>query len=143
MTEPIPALSGAATRDTAIRPHGFRRLTFWLEPRWRDPGWLAFALNRFTGVVLIAYLAAHLVVLSQLAAGPSSWDSLLSIFGSKPFLAADTLLIAAMVYHGLNGMRVAALTFGFGTRHSGLLFGVVFVASALISALAGWVILFR
>jgi succinate dehydrogenase / fumarate reductase cytochrome b subunit len=120
----------------------FRRHLYWLQPRWRDPGWLAFALNRLSGYILVLYLIAHFVVLSRLTAGPAGWDSLLEIFGSQPFLIGDTLLIAAVVFHGLNGLRVTALTFGLGSRHPSLLFGVVFAVSVVITLLAGWAILF-
>jgi succinate dehydrogenase / fumarate reductase cytochrome b subunit len=121
----------------------FRRAVFWLQPRWRDPGWLAFALNRFTGMILIFYLALHLVVLSRLADGQSGWNSLLELFGSRPFLVGDTLLIGAVVFHGLNGLRVAALTLGLGVRRTGVAIAVVIVLSALLTGLAGWAILFR
>ncbi len=77
MPRPRPRLSGSPL---------LRRLAYWLEPRRRDPGWLAFALNRFAGYILIGYLLAHMVVLSQLAAGPDGWNSLLDLFGSTPFL---------------------------------------------------------
>lgn len=129
---------GAARPDVGL----LRRAVYWLEPRWRDPGWLAFALNRLSGHILVLYLLAHFVVLSRLTAGPAGWDSLLGTFGSTPFLVGDTLLIAAVVFHGLNGLRVVALTFGFGSRHPSLLFGVVFAVSVVITLLAGWAILF-
>jgi succinate dehydrogenase / fumarate reductase cytochrome b subunit len=118
-----------------------RRLAYWLEPRWRDPGWLAFALNRLTGHVLILYLVLHMVVLSQLLDGAEGWDRLLGLFGSRPFLVGDTLLIAAIVFHGLNGLRVAALTFGIGARHTTLLVLAVLGATTILTALAGWAIL--
>jgi succinate dehydrogenase cytochrome b subunit len=124
-------------------PGLFRRLAYWLEPRWRDPGWWAFALNRLTGHILVLYLVLHLVVLSQLVDGPAGWDRLLGIFGSRPFLVADTLLIAAVVFHGLNGVRVAALTFGHGTRHTTALIVAVVAATAVLTGLAGWAILLR
>lgn len=135
--------------DTAHQVAGARRIgllrraTYWLEPRWRDPGWLAFAMNRLTGVIVFGYLVAHMVVLSQLAAGPSGWDSLLTTFGSQPFLVGDTLLIGAVTFHALSGARVVLLTFGIGTRHSGALFGLVLLVSAGLTAMAGWAILFR
>ena len=132
----------AAPQAVTVRSPGlFRRLAYWLEPRWRDPGWLAFALNRLTGHILVLYLILHLVVLSQLLDGPSGWDRLLGIFGSRPFLVGDVLLIAAVVFHGLNGLRVAALTFGIGARHTTALIVVVLVVSTVLSALAGWAIL--
>lgn len=124
-------------------PGLLRRLAYWLEPRWRDPGWLAFALNRLSGHILILYLILHFVILSQLLGGPSGWDRLLGVFGSRPFLVADTLLIAAVVFHGLNGLRVMALTFGVGTRHVTGLILVVLATTLALTGLAGWAILFR
>ena len=120
-----------------------RRVAYWLEPRWRDPGWLAFALNRLSGHILVLYLAVHLVVLSQLLGGAAGWDRLLEIFGSRPFLIGDTLLIAAVVFHGLNGLRVTALTFGIGSRHPTVGIVLVVAAAAGLTGLAGWAILFR
>jgi len=128
--------------STPLAPPGlFRRLAYWLEPRWRDPGWWAFALNRLTGHILVLYLVLHLIILSQLADGPAGWNRLLGVFGSRPFLVADTLLIAAVVFHGLNGLRVAALTFGMGARHSTALIAGVIAASAALTGLAAWAIL--
>jgi succinate dehydrogenase / fumarate reductase cytochrome b subunit len=118
-----------------------RRLPPWRTIRWRDPGWIAFALNRLTGVILTLYLLAHFVVLSQLVRGAEGWDALLDLFGSRPFLIGDVLLIAAVIFHGLNGLRVIALTLGFGTRHSTLLVAVVLLVSAALAGLAGWRIL--
>jgi succinate dehydrogenase / fumarate reductase cytochrome b subunit len=118
-----------------------RRIAYWIEPRWRDPGWLAFALNRLTGHILVLYLVLHLVVLSQLLDGPDGWNRLLGLFGSRPFLVGDTLLIAAVVFHGLNGLRVAALTFGIGTRHTTALIVLVLAVTTILTAMAGWAIL--
>ena len=130
-----------ATRP-AIRPNGIRRFVWLLEPR-RDPGWIAFFLNRLTGVVLVLYLLAHMVVLSQITAGPAGWDALVRMFGSRPFLAGDVLLVGAIVFHGLNGFRVILLTAGYGTARTGLTVAVTIAASAALTALAGWAILSR
>jgi succinate dehydrogenase / fumarate reductase cytochrome b subunit len=118
-----------------------RRIAYWVEPRWRDPGWLAFALNRLTGHVLVLYLVLHLIVLSRLLEGPAGWNGLLEIFGSRPFLIGDTLLIAAVLFHGLNGLRVAALTLGIGARHTTALIVLVLAVTTFVTALAGWAIL--
>ena len=117
-----------ATDLQTLRVSSVRRLAYWLEPRWRDPGWLAFALNRLTGHILILYLVLHMVVLSQLLDGAQGWNRLLGLFGSRPFLVGDTLLIAA-------------LTFGIGARHATLLILLVLGATTVVTALAGWAIL--
>lgn len=140
--------AGETTGDPGAPRDPARRILYWAEPRLRDPGWFAFALNRLTGLILVGYLAVHLVVISLLARGPSGWDSLLSIFGSRPFLVGDVLLIAAVLFHGLDGLRVTILTAGTGavpssTRRSSTFFVVVFVVSAALTLAAGWAILVR
>ena len=122
-------------------PGSARRVPPWRDLRWRDPGWIAFLLNRFTGAILVLYLLAHFVVLGQLVRGAEGWNGLLELFGSRPFLVGDVLLIAAVIFHGLNGLRVIALTLGVATRHSTALFVVVLAISTALTALAGWAIL--
>ena len=124
----------------ASGPGSARGVPPWRDLRWRDPGWIAFLLNRLTGAILVLYLLAHFVVLGQLVRGAEGWDALLEIFGSRPFLVGDVLLIAAVVYHGLNGLRIIALTLGAGTRHSTALFVLVLGLSTVLAALAGWAI---
>ena len=129
------------TAGSFRRPGVLRGLTYWLEPRLHDPGWLAFALSRLTGHILVLYLVLHLVVLSQLLGGAAGWNRLLELFGSRPFLVGDVLLIAAVVFHGLNGLRVAALTFGIGDRHVTAGIVAVIAASAALTGLAALAIL--
>jgi succinate dehydrogenase / fumarate reductase cytochrome b subunit len=125
----------------ASGPGAARGVPPWRDLRWRDPGWIAFLLNRLTGVILVVYLLAHFVVLGQLVRGAEGWNGLLELFGSRPFLVGDVLLIAAVVAHGLNGLRVIALTLGLGARHSTGMFVAVLVVSTALAGLAGWAIL--
>ena len=129
-------MTAAASRSAATRG-----APPWRDLRWRDPGWIAFILGRITGVILVLYLLAHFVVLGQLVGGAEGWDGLLALFGSRPFLVGDVLLIAAVVFHGLNGLRVIALTLGVGTRHGTAMFGAVLVMTTALAGLAAWAIL--
>jgi succinate dehydrogenase / fumarate reductase cytochrome b subunit len=128
-----------ADRAMPVRRH---RPFAWLQPRWRDAGWWAFVLNRLTGLILVAYLLAHFVVLSLLTRGAEGWNQLLELFGSTPFLVGDVLLISAVAFHGLNGLRVIGLTLGVGARHPPLSVFVVLATSAALGALVGWLVLF-
>ena len=90
----------------------------------------------------------HLVVISLLARGPSGWDSLLAIFGSRSFLVGDVLLIAAVLFHGLNGLRVTLLTVTTGgvpsnSTRSTAYFLAALIGSAVLTMVAGWAILSR
>ena len=84
----------------------------WFDPRGRALGGFAFAVNRVTGLGLVAYLYLHLAVLSMLLRGESAWSGFLRLATSWLFLSHDVLLIFGILYHGLNGIRVALVGSG-------------------------------
>jgi succinate dehydrogenase / fumarate reductase cytochrome b subunit len=84
----------------------------WFDPRGRTIGSWAFAVNRITGLGLVFYLYLHLAVLSMLLAGASRWDDFLQIATKTAFLGLDVLLLFGLLFHGLNGIRVALVGTG-------------------------------
>jgi succinate dehydrogenase / fumarate reductase cytochrome b subunit len=84
----------------------------WLDPRGRAIGSWAFAVNRVTGLGLVFYLYLHLAVLSLLLAGESAWGDFLRIATTTSFLLLDVLLLFGLLFHGLNGVRVALVGSG-------------------------------
>src|SRR5260370_19203632 len=98
---------------------------------WRRKlGMRAYALNRITGIGLVVYLYLHLGVLSLLARGQSSWDSFVSLARSPYYLALDVILLAGILIHGLNGLRVALTGFDVGVRSHKALFCVLILLAA-------------
>lgn len=89
----------------------------WLEPRGRGHGGRALALHRLTGLVIVVYLYLHLAVLSMLLIGRPAWSSFLSVVTAKSFLALEALLIVAVLFHALNGIRIALVGSGIAVRH--------------------------
>ncbi len=84
----------------------------WWDPRGRGPGYWAFVLHRLTGLGLVAYLLLHLWMLRLLARGPEAWDAFIRTAKSPLFLVLDGLLLLGLVYHGINGLRLAWLGYG-------------------------------
>ncbi len=109
--------------------------TGWLDPRGRGHGGRGLALHRVTGVVIVLYLYLHLGVLSMLLIGRSSWSSFLSLVTAKGFLALEAVLIAAVLFHGLNGIRVVLVGSGVAVSRERVLLwaasGVATVAAIL------------
>ncbi len=108
-----------------------RRAGRWFDVRHRKLGMWAYALNRVTGIGLVVYLYLHLVVLSMLAGGPGSWDAFVSLAHSPYFLALDVILLAGILVHGLNGLRVALTGFNIGVRAQKTLFGILMLVAAV------------
>ncbi|MFB3738716.1 MAG: hypothetical protein ACE14W_07095 [Candidatus Velamenicoccus archaeovorus] len=84
----------------------------WLDPRGRAIGGWAFAANRITGLGLVFYLYLHLGVLSMLLLGASAWSDFLRLATTWAFLGLDVLLLFGLLFHGLNGVRVALVGSG-------------------------------
>lgn len=113
-----------------------RRASRWFDVRRRKLGMWAYALNRITGIGLVVYLYLHLGVLSLLARGQSSWDSFVSLARSPYYLAFDVILLAGILIHGLNGLRVTLTGFDVGVRAQKALFGVLMLVAAVALAAA-------
>jgi succinate dehydrogenase / fumarate reductase cytochrome b subunit len=123
--------------STPDRASKLRRAAAWGDVRGRRLGMLAYALNRLTGIGLVAYLYLHLAVLSLLAGGPDAWDPFVQLARSPAFLALDVILIAGWLIHGLNGIRVTLTGLGIGTRSQKAMFvGLMTIAVVGLAAMA-------
>jgi len=139
-----PAVTGR-TNDGAPIHHKGRGpvVAGWLDPRGRALGGRTFAVHRVTGLLLVIYLYVHLGVLSMLLAGPSSWNGFVSTVTAPLFLGFDVVLVFMLLFHALNGVRVALVGSGYLVGRQRLLFGVattigtIALAAAAIHILGG------
>lgn len=108
-----------------------RRAGRWFDVRQRKMGMWAYALNRITGIGLVVYLYLHLAVLSLLAGGPGSWDAFVALARAPFFLTLDVVLLAGILIHGLNGLRITLLGIGAGVRAQKALFGMLMLMAVV------------
>jgi succinate dehydrogenase / fumarate reductase cytochrome b subunit len=104
----------------------------WFDPRHRRLGGWAFALNRLAGLGVLLYLYLHLVILSQLARGPEAWDAFVAIATSPVVLAFDVVLMAGLLVHGLNGIRVTLVGFGLVVSRQKAMWIALMVIAAIV-----------
>lgn len=107
----VPGAEERTTRGPVLRK-GVGGAGAWFDPRDRALGQRAFILNRITGLGLVMYLYLHLGVLSLLLRGESAWNDFVRLAITPTFLGLDVLLLAGLLYHGLNGIRVALVGTG-------------------------------
>jgi succinate dehydrogenase / fumarate reductase cytochrome b subunit len=117
-----------------------RKTFVWLDVAGRKAGTWAFLLNRITGLGLLLYLILHLGVLSLLAMGEMQWDNFIKLARSPLFLALDVVLIFGILYHGLNGIRVALVGMGIGVRWQKGMFWALMGLGFLLLVITGWLV---
>ncbi len=103
--------------------------------RWRDfePGMWAWILHKFTGWILIGYLFTHIAVLSTAIDGGATFTD--TIQGLESLVIVRVLevgLLAAAVFHILNGVRLLMIDIGLGLDRQRASFYVSLVVTALI-----------
>jgi succinate dehydrogenase / fumarate reductase cytochrome b subunit len=112
----------------------------WFDPRKRDLGSWAFALNRLTGLGLALYLVLHLIVLSLLLQGEEAWNDFVTIAKSPLFLMLDVVLIFGLLFHGLNGIRVSLVGLGIGVASQRRLFWGLSALGLLLTLAGAWLV---
>jgi succinate dehydrogenase cytochrome b556 subunit len=77
--------------------------------------WL-WLLQRVSAVVLLVSLVTHLVVTHLFNIGKLSYDNIAQRLMSGFFISMDILLLAAAIFHALNGTRAVLLDYWFAER---------------------------
>jgi len=100
---------------------------------WKGLGMWAWILFRVSGLILVGYLFVHIWVISRgRADSPMRLDDLFQMF-EKPFLVfLDLMLVSAVLYHALNGVRIILMDLNVTIERHKLVFWVCMVAAALI-----------
>lgn len=95
-------------------------------------GMFAWILHRLTGVGLVVYLMIHVWGLRALS-DPESFNALITKYHSPIFKLGEFLLLVAVVYHAMNGLRIVLIDFlGWAPRQKKLFWTLGAVALVLI-----------
>lgn len=102
---------------------------------YRTGTW-AWLLHRVSGLLIVAYLYFHLIVLSSVVwpGGPQAFNRVVAALTSPPFIVADWALFTIIFFHALNGVRLLLVDAGWliGAQRT-----VFWVAMAVGAALLG------
>ncbi len=97
-------------------------------------GMWAAVLHRVTGLYLIGYLSFHLFEMALSLFGPAAFDKFFGWGYTWWMQILDLALMAAIVYHGTNGLRIILMDMGIGARRHKLAFGVAMVVALAVYA---------
>jgi succinate dehydrogenase / fumarate reductase cytochrome b subunit len=91
---------------------------------WAELAWIG---HRLSGIGVLVFLFLHVVETATVLFGPEVYDFTQTFYHNLPAKLGEVLLMAALVYHSLNGLRVIAMDFwpGLTLYYRPLTYGVV------------------
>jgi succinate dehydrogenase / fumarate reductase cytochrome b subunit len=75
-------------------------------------GMLAQAIQRVTGLLLLAYLFLHVRTVYALSEGPEAFDRAVAAFRGPVFKLLEIALLGVVILHALNGVRITLIDVG-------------------------------
>lgn len=74
-------------------------------------GQWSWVAHRVTGVGIIAFLFGHIVDTFAVGFGPELYNETVSLYKQWWFTPFEVMLIGAVIYHALNGLRIILFDF--------------------------------
>jgi len=108
---------------------------------YKSTGFVSFVLRRLTGVALVLYLFTHMWVIGSVNAGADAFNARLNIVQSPLFKVLEVALLAAVVYHAFDGIRLIIVHYFNVTEYRKSLFYAIFAISVILVIAGGLPIL--
>lgn len=95
-------------------------------------GMWSWLLHRIAGLGILLFLLVHIVDISLLNFGPDVYNEGIAFFGIGIIRVITLALIAGVLYHSFNGIRIMLIDFWpKGARYQGAMFAIVMVLTIL------------
>lgn len=103
--------------------------------RWFT-GSLAYVLHRVTGLGLLVFLFFHIISITKANASPEAYDLMIRRMQEPDFKLGELALFAALLFHGLNGLRILYVDFVVirTQHHKALFWGLSLLVAGLLIA---------
>ena len=98
-------------------------------------GMWSWVLHRITGVAIFFFLLVHVLDTSLLRLSPNDYNAVIDTY-RQPIMGIGELgLIAAILFHALNGIRVILIDFWRkGAKYQNVMFWIVIVLAVVLLA---------
>jgi succinate dehydrogenase cytochrome b subunit len=74
-------------------------------------GQYSWLLHRVTGVAIILFLFAHVIDTAVVGWGPEAYNRVVSVYENPVVRLLELGLVAAVLFHSLNGIKIMILDF--------------------------------
>ena len=118
MSTAIPA----GTQTPAPRSEPSRRRTLYRG----DPGMWSWVLHRITGAAIFFFLFVHVVDTALVRVSPQAYNQVIETYKTPIIGLMEAGLVAAVLYHALNGIRLILIDFWrYGPKYQRLMLWIV------------------
>jgi succinate dehydrogenase / fumarate reductase cytochrome b subunit len=97
----------------------------------RGLGMWAFWLHRLSGLAIAAYLLMHVLVISTVVGGTGNFNEAMKFLKAPLFVLLEMSLVAVILVHGFNGLRIVLFDLGYGVKKQKEIF-IAFMVIAII-----------
>jgi succinate dehydrogenase / fumarate reductase cytochrome b subunit len=102
----------------------------------------SYVFHRLSGLALVVYLMMHIWVIHHVQNGAESFDGMMKFMHNPLFRLGEAALLAAVLYHAINGIRLVAINSGWGLRNYRFTFWLVFGICGVLGVVGGVVLVF-
>ncbi len=120
----------------------YRNLKAGITPVYAgDPGQYAWVLHRLTGIGILFFLLVHIIDIMLIGLGRDVYDESVEFYAHPFLLPMEILLVGAVIYHTLNGLRIIAIDFSStGVQRQRQYFWWVLIGSVALTIPSGIII---
>nr|WP_268793804.1 succinate dehydrogenase, cytochrome b556 subunit [Mycobacteroides saopaulense] len=91
-----------------------------------DPGMWSWVLHRITGATIFFFLFVHVLDTALVRVSPEAYNSVIETYKTPIVGLMELGLVAAVLYHALNGVRVILVDFwSKGPRYQRLMLWII------------------
>ena len=102
-------------------------------------GQWSWILHRLTGLGVFLFLLLHILDTALIGWGPRAYDTVVALYRVPVFRVGEVLLVGAVLYHALNGVRICIIDFWPGATLVNrrlvyavvVIFAVIYIPSAI------------
>ncbi len=90
-------------------------------------GMWSWVAHRVTGIAIFFFLLVHVLDTAMVRVSPEAYNAVMSIYKNPIMGLGEAVLVAAIVYHAFNGIRIILVDFwkGGARNQRGMLWGVL------------------